>query len=71
MDLGTFGGNNGEAIAINDDGHVVGRADLPDQTHDAFLWRHGVMTDLGRLPGTTCSRANQINDEGTNCGQRF
>ena len=22
------------------------------------------MTDLGRLPGTTCSRANQINDEG-------
>ena len=34
--LGTFGGNNGEAIAINDDGHVVGRADLPDQTHDAF-----------------------------------
>jgi probable HAF family extracellular repeat protein len=64
VDLGTLGGSNGEALAMNEQGDAVGRADLPDQTHDAFLWRHGVMNDLGRLPGTTCSRANQINNQG-------
>jgi len=64
VDLGTLGGSNGEAITINDDADIAGRADLPDQTHDAFLWRHGVMNDLGRLPGHICSRANQINNQG-------
>jgi probable HAF family extracellular repeat protein len=64
VDLGTLGGSNGEALAINDDGDVVGRADFPDQTHDAFLWTHGVMSDLGKLPGHRCSRANQINNQG-------
>ena len=64
VDLGTLGGSNGEAITINDDGDIAGRADLPDQTHDAFLWKHGVMNDLGRLPGHICSRANQINNQG-------
>jgi probable HAF family extracellular repeat protein len=64
VDLGTLGGDNGEATALNNASDAVGRADLPDGTHNAFLWRNGVMTDLGRLPGTNCSRANQINNAG-------
>ena len=58
----------GEANWINDAGEVVGIADLanpcPDSTSDierAFLWRNGVMTDLGHVGGTTYSRADFIN----------
>jgi probable HAF family extracellular repeat protein len=64
-DLGTFGGNNGEAFWINDAGEVVGRADVPgSQAHHAFLWRHGVMKDLGTLDGQSCSTALDINARG-------
>jgi probable HAF family extracellular repeat protein len=63
-DLGTLGGNNGQANQINEAGDVVGRADLPgSQTHDGFLWRKGKMTDLVTLPGDPCSRANWINEQ--------
>jgi probable HAF family extracellular repeat protein len=52
--MGTLGGTNGQAIWINDNGEVVGEADLPgDQVHDAFLWKKGVMTDLGNLGQTS------------------
>lgn len=61
-DLGTLGGNNGQTLWINDAGDVVGKADLPgSQTHDAFLWMNNVMTDLGTLPGDSCSNAYQVN----------
>jgi probable HAF family extracellular repeat protein len=66
-DLGTLGGNNGEANSINDAGMIVGKADLPGplpQTHDAFLWRNGVMTDLGTQDGDPCSNAMHINSKG-------
>ena len=64
-DLGTLGGNNGEAYWINDAGEVVGRADLPgSQAHHAFLWKKGKMIDLGAAPGEPCSTALEINSQG-------
>jgi probable HAF family extracellular repeat protein len=74
-DLGTFGGDLGAASWISDHGQVVGWADTSqtltpplgepgDQLYQAFLWDHGVMTNLGTAPGDRCSVANSINDRG-------
>src|SRR5206468_1839311 len=50
-DLGTLGGDNSYSTWMNEEGDVVGEADLPgaDVTgiHHAFLWRNGTMIDLG------------------------
>lgn len=57
-----MGGDNGTAIWINDAGDVVGEADVPgSQTSHAFLWRSGVMTDLGTLGDA--SHATAINSK--------
>jgi probable HAF family extracellular repeat protein len=51
-DLGTLGGSAGVAEGISDRGWVVGSANfVGDQSGHAFLWRQGVMTDLGTLGG--------------------
>jgi probable HAF family extracellular repeat protein len=65
MDLGTLGGDNGEALWINNAGEIVGRADLPgSHAHHAFLWKKGRMIDLGGAPGQPCSTAIDINSRG-------
>jgi probable HAF family extracellular repeat protein len=60
VDLGTFGGDHGNANELNDAGEVVGYADYPiafgscpggGQIAHAYLWRNGVKTDLGTVPG--------------------
>jgi probable HAF family extracellular repeat protein len=68
-DLGTLGGTQSAAYAINDSGQITGWSDLAgDLTHHAFLYtgtpgRGGVMHDLGTLGGTI-SRAYAINARG-------
>jgi probable HAF family extracellular repeat protein len=52
QDLGTLGGSNGEANAINDLGEIVGSSETTSNAEiHAFLYRQGQMTDLGTLKG--------------------
>jgi probable HAF family extracellular repeat protein len=66
-DLGTLGGNNGEARFISESGYVVGRADvsLRNNTYHAFRWKQGSMVDLGVFPPCRTSVAFSVNS----CGQ--
>jgi probable HAF family extracellular repeat protein len=77
IDLGTFGGPNGEAAWINSEGAVVGLAQPenictvgPGGGH-AFLWRHGRLRDLGTTAGLGNSEADYINSRGQVVGYSF
>lgn len=53
------------ARAINDAGVVVGQSRaIGAPGEHACRWSHGVLQDLGVLPGRLISRANDINDAG-------
>jgi probable HAF family extracellular repeat protein len=81
----SYGFANGTGLPqLNDSGAVVSLADTPFpdpnqasfgcyepdcyQVH-AFLWRNGVMSDLGTLPGNNNSVAGSINSRGWATGQ--
>jgi probable HAF family extracellular repeat protein len=64
-DLGTLGGDNSEAIWINDAGEIAGSADLPgDELQHAVRWKDGRILDLGTVSGDACSRGRAINARG-------
>ena len=46
-DLGTLGGTQSAAYAINNLGQVTGWAHAASEATDVFLWSGGKMTDLG------------------------
>src|SRR5262245_41062765 len=65
-DLGTFGGDNSEALDVNDNGDVVGWAEQPGGNPHAFLLRSGntVKQDVSSELGTMSAAANGINNLG-------
>jgi probable HAF family extracellular repeat protein len=66
-DLGTLGGSQSFATAINNRGQIVGVSALSgDTSFHAFLYNRGLMIDL--LPGPTDSSANDINKRGEIAG---
>ena len=58
-DLGTLGGAESVAMAINTYSEIVGEADTADGKEHAFLFTDGQMYDLG------AGQANAINDDRT------
>jgi probable HAF family extracellular repeat protein len=67
----SVGGRFVTASAINDAGEVAGAAAFPNHPFDAAIWRSGVVTDLGVLPGDCFSLALVINSKGQVAGGSF
>jgi probable HAF family extracellular repeat protein len=85
VNLGTLGGNESVATAINDQGQVVGMAAnaIPDSIsfaplalpgygtqQRAFLWQRGAMSDLGTLGGPDAA-AFMINEHSQVVGMSY
>lgn len=63
LDLGTLGGSFSLAYAINDRGQIDGFSTLPgDGLTHSFLWKNGVMTDLGTLGGPNSESFANLNN---------
>jgi probable HAF family extracellular repeat protein len=64
IDLNTssMGGNPNYVAAIDDAGDIIGTGAFLNAASDAFLWRNGVVTDLGNL-GYCQSHALGINSQ--------
>ena len=70
VDLGTLGGRDSYAEAVNNLGEAVGYSMLPDNSPiHGFVYRNGQMYDMGTLAGDLSSYATAINDHGIVAGQ--
>ena len=67
-DLGTLGGKNCTAFALNNHSQIVGGSQTASGITHAFIWDHGKMEDLGVLPGDKTSVAYALNDKGQAVG---
>lgn len=80
-DLGVPPGyDESSATALNDRGDVIGTIDRQSETQSGpdpasqdhgFLWRKGVMTDLGTLPGCRYTEPTGINNQGQIVGNSY
>ncbi len=74
-DLGTLGGRNSVAVAINDKGAVVGASLTSTSASHGFVDLHGRMVDLNCLIprgiGLRDHFANDINDRGQIVAQGY
>jgi probable HAF family extracellular repeat protein len=69
VDLGTLGGTSSAGWGTNDRSWISGVSSLPgDMQTRAFLWREGVMTDLGTLGGPNSWSYFPLNERGTVTG---
>lgn len=71
MSTAGVGGSFIVANGINDAGEIVGSAAFPNHPFDAAIWKSGVVTDLGALPGDCFSEALVINSKGQVVGGSF
>jgi probable HAF family extracellular repeat protein len=68
-DLGTLGGRESAAAAVNDRGQVAGGAATRSGQEHAFLWDPVTgMRDLGSLPGHIVAYATHVNERGQVAG---
>lgn len=68
VDLGTLGGKNCTAFALNNHSQIVGGSQIASGVTHAFLWDKGKIQDLGVLPGDKGSVAYALNDQGQAVG---
>jgi probable HAF family extracellular repeat protein len=60
-----LGGNQSQAIGVNDSGQVVGWSMLAGNSlYHAFLYQNGVMSDIGTFGAGNSSAANAVNNNG-------
>jgi probable HAF family extracellular repeat protein len=69
MDIGTLGGPQSTAYAINDVGQIVGWAQTSSDATHAFLYSRGMMIDLGAYNIDTVAEA--VNNAGIIVGQTY
>jgi probable HAF family extracellular repeat protein len=66
-----IGGSFVVANGINDAGEVVGAAAFSNNAFAAAIWRNGIVTNLGVLPGDCYSEALVVNSHGQVVGGSF